>query len=119
MTPEGKVKQWLRELMKQRYGHLGFWHYCPPGSRFGQAGTMDDIWLIDHVFVAIETKSGEGSYEITPLQRKRLQTVHDAGGVAAQMIGKDGVRLLQIFEEIDRRRNAYHHGLRALQSSVN
>lgn len=113
MTPEGKVKVWLRTAMKARYGHLpGFWHYAPKGGAFGQAGTWDDEWLIDHVFVVIESKSGDGSYDVTPLQRKRLENAALGGAVAAAMIGKDKNKLQMIWNEIDRRRELWHRALR-------
>ena len=104
MTPEGKVKQWFKNLVDKRYGHLTTWRYSPPGGRFGQAGTGDWVALIDHVGVMVEIKSGEGSYGLTPLQAKRLRDFQTAGGVAAALIGKDIDRVNAIFAEIDRRR---------------
>lgn len=119
MTPEGKVKQWLMNQIDKRYGHLHVWSYAPPGGYFGQNGTMDRLLLIESgtledrplyelfgpppgILVGIETKA-DGN-ELRPLQRRKLEEVHRAGGVAAVLIGKDHVKMAQIFTEIDKRR---------------
>lgn len=122
MTPEGKVKIWLMDQVKKRYGHTAVWAYAPPGGAYGQAGAPDRTLLISSddgsidpdlikrhgyppgVFAGIEVKADGKGYGLTPLQEKRLREIHEAGGVAAELSGKDFVRLNEIFHEIDRRR---------------
>ena len=108
MTPEGKVKVWFMNQVERYYKGFEIWSYAPPGGRFGQAGTGDRLLMIDHVGVMVEVKSGEGSYELTPLQKKRLREFAAAGGVAASLIGKDVGKVMAIFAEIDRRRMLWH-----------
>lgn len=109
MTPEGKVKQWLKDQVDRRYGHLTIWWYSPPGGRFGQAGTGDRVALIDHVGLMIEVKTD--GQQLTPLQAKRLRDFAAAGGVAASLIGKDQAKVIAIFEEVDRRRALWKRAL--------
>jgi hypothetical protein len=111
MTPEGKVKVWMKATIKKRYDHVAVWRYAPPGGAFGQAGTMDELCLIScgidgapGVFVGIEVKA-EGQ-KLTPLQESRLRSVHRAGGVAASLIGRDEAKMAAIITEIERRRTA-------------
>jgi len=111
MTPEGKVKEWFMTQVERRYGFLPYWKYAPPGGRFGQAGIGDRMLLIEGVAVMVEIKSGEGSYDLTPLQKKRLREFAMAGGVAASLIGKDMEKVNAIFAEIDRRREIVRSSL--------
>jgi hypothetical protein len=99
MTPEGKVKIWLKNQFDRKYSRP--WSYSPPGGMFGQAGQADKFFLIDGVFVVIEVKREGGSP--TPLQIKRLRVAQASGAIAASMIGKDYQKLNMIFAEIDRR----------------
>lgn len=103
-TPEGKVKRWLRDKMKDMYP--GAWHYAPPGGAYGKAGTADDMWIIRAgkfaVVVVIESKADE-TKEPTVLQWKCLRETAANGAVSAVMRGKDHVKLAQIKEAIDKR----------------
>lgn len=119
MTPEAKVKLWLQNQLEKAYGHLQYWSYAPPGGYFGQNGTADRLLLIpshsngDEVYferfgmpcgvpAAIEVKA-DGN-ELRPLQKRKLEEVHRAGGVAAVLIGKDFEKMCQIFGQIEARR---------------
>ncbi len=102
-TPEGKVKSWLRDKMKEWYPDA--WHYCPPGGPFGKIGIHDDEWLIKGgafcVFVAIEVKSDKGV--LSEPQRRNLFHVKECGGIAGIVVGKDADMLRKIKEKIDSR----------------
>lgn len=125
MTPEGKVKIWMMNQIDKRYGHLAVWKYAPPGGYFGQNGTADRLLLIPSdksedegffaefgrpagVFAAIELKA-EGN-DLSPLQKRKLEEVHRAGGVAAVLIGKDFAKMSQIFDQIELRRETNRRG---------
>lgn len=100
-TPEGKVKRWLRERMKDRYPKAV--HYCPPGGWFGQAGFPDDVWVILAgqfcVLVCVEAKAeGNGP---SALQLKRLKDLKANGAICATMIGKDPIKLAALMTAID------------------
>jgi hypothetical protein len=125
MTPEAKVKLWLGNQLEKMYGHLQFWSYAPPGGYFGQNGTADRLLIIPSekpgdefyferfgrpcgVPVAIEVKA-EGN-ELRPLQKRKLEEVHRAGGVAAVLIGKDFEKMRGIFVQIEARREMNRNG---------
>jgi hypothetical protein len=92
MTPEGKVKIWVKAwLDKYLPGHF---RYMPPGGSFGMAGMPDIVLCWRAIFIAIEVKSDEG--ELTALQLNTLRRIQAAGGVAAVIRGKDVERMLLI-----------------------
>lgn len=105
------------DQVESYYRNLDIWKYAPPGGRFGQAGTGDRLLVIGGVPVMIEIKSGEGNYDLTPIQKKRLRDFSDAGGVAASLIGKDKTKCLAIFTEIDKRRMMWHKVMMELEKS--
>ena len=110
MTPEGKVKIWMVNQFRRRFGD-GIWTYAPPGGMFGQAGQADRFFLVHGVFVVIEAK--DDGKKLTPLQLKRLRDAHDLGAVAASMIGKDYAKLEMIFAAIDLKVHIYKLGQQA------
>ena len=79
MTPEGKVKEQVKRILKSfndYYGHI--WYYMPVTSGFGKKGIPDFIASIGGFFVAIETKAA--GQRPTALQSKTLaQITHDGG----------------------------------------
>lgn len=105
MTPEGKVKQWFKDRVDERYGHLPIWWYAPKGGAYGQAGVGDRVMMVESVAAMIEIKADGNSP--TSLQLKKLREFRDAGGVAASLIGKDIAKVRAIFAEIDRRRELW------------
>lgn len=98
MTPEAKVKQWLKKRMRENYPTCA--SYWPPGGAFGKAGMPDSIWCVKGIYVAIEVKSPVG--KATKLQIKRLKEIKEAGGVAAVIHGCDEGKLQCIFYAIDK-----------------
>ena len=105
MTPEGKIKIWLRKKMKDYFPDA--LHYAPPGGRFGKAGMPDDMWFIPTgnpdicVTVGIESKV-EGNTP-TLLQMKHLKHLKQCGCISAVMTGKDVIKLERIRNEVLRR----------------
>jgi len=99
MTPEGKVKRWLKRELRKRYPSM--WIYAAPGGRFGSVGTPDYLYCIEGLFVAIEVKTLRG--KVTPMQRHVLSDIHTAGGIRAVIFGEDEERLDAIMSAINKK----------------
>lgn len=100
-TPEGKVKKWLDDRIKEDMP--GAYVYKPPGGMYGKTGTPDVFIVWNGVFIAIEVKAeGNGP---TDLQMRQLLKIRDARGVAASLVGKDLGKWNRILAEVRRR----HH----------
>lgn len=91
-TPEGKVKKFIDDFMKQEFPDA--WRYCPPGGMFGRAGVADRLYLWQGVFISIEAK--DNGKNPTELQLRDLILVRDNGGIAAVVRGKDMQKMLAI-----------------------
>jgi len=76
MTPEGKVKKKVKEVLKK----LGAYYVMPMGTGWGNSGVPDFIFCLKSKFYAIECKAGAG--KPTALQEKNLSDILGAGGVA-------------------------------------
>lgn len=92
MTPEGKVKKFIRQHIKVMFP--GAWVYCPPGGAFGRAGIPDFLILYKGVLIAIEAKAEDG--KPTKLQMKRLNELKEMGAIAAIVKGENLERMDQI-----------------------
>lgn len=92
MTPEGKVKKFIRQHLKAMFP--GSWVYCPPGGAFGRAGVPDFLILYKGVMIAIEAKADDG--RPTKLQLKRLNELKEMGCIAAIVKGENLERMDQI-----------------------
>lgn len=99
MTPEGKVKQFVTKRLKEAFPNA--FKYCPIGGRWSKSGLPDFIYLIQSVFVGIETKA-EGN-RATPLQLNILHKLADQGAVVAIVTGKDESKMSKLIIEIKRR----------------
>ena len=69
LTPEGKVKARVKEILKAR----GVWYCMPRGTTFGRSGIPDFVFCHMGRFFGIETKAGRG--KATPLQLKELRDI--------------------------------------------
>jgi len=103
-TPEGKVKTWIDQKVKEKYPNA--FKYSPPASKFGRAGMADRLWFLKagkytSIVIAIEVKA-EGN-EATCLQTMTLNKLAELNVVAAIVTGKDVSHMIRIFNEIDRR----------------
>ena len=76
MTPEGKVKAWVKRTLDD----AGAYYFMPPANGYGRAGIPDFVCCVNGRFLAIETKAGKG--KTTALQDREMQRIRDAQGVA-------------------------------------
>jgi Holliday junction resolvase len=75
LTPEGKVKRKVTELLKKH----GVWYFFPANNGFGKAGIPDIIAIVDGHFVGVEVKANKSS-KPTALQIKCGEEIEKAGG---------------------------------------
>jgi hypothetical protein len=76
MTPEGKVKQTVRDILDAH----AVYYYFPVAGLMSKAGIPDIIACCAGVFLAIECKAGKN--KPTALQTLTLNGMRAAGGVA-------------------------------------
>lgn len=76
MTPEGKVKNKVKALLKAH----GIWYYLPVSNGMGVHGIPDFLCCMAGRFLAIETKAGAG--KCTALQEMQLTKLKEAGAIA-------------------------------------
>jgi len=74
MTPEGKVKRRVIEVLKKHE----VWYFFPANNGFGKSGIPDIIAIVDGHFVGIEVKSATG--KPTELQKICGKQIEEAGG---------------------------------------
>lgn len=74
MTPEGKVKRKVVEVLKKHE----VWYFFPANNGFGKSGIPDIIAIVDGHFIGVEVKSATG--RPTELQKICGKQIEDAGG---------------------------------------
>ena len=74
MTPEGKVKEKVKRLLKDN----GVYYFMPKGSTYGTQGIPDIICCIRGMFIGIETKAGHN--KPTAMQCEQMRRIVDNGG---------------------------------------
>jgi Holliday junction resolvase len=74
LTPEGKVKRKVVEVLKKH----GVWYFFPANNGFGKSGIPDIIAIVSGEFVGIEVKSAKG--RPTELQKICGKQIEEAGG---------------------------------------
>ena len=74
LTPEGKVKRKVVEVLKKHE----LWYFFPASNGFGKSGIPDIIAIVDGHFVGIEVKSATG--KPTELQKICGRQIEEAGG---------------------------------------
>jgi len=107
MTPEGKVKVWLKKKLLADFP--GIWIYKAPGGPFGQAGVSDFVCFWQGVLICIEAKA-DRTCKPTKLQLKFLNAIANNGGVAAVMKGKDETRYKMIYDAAMAQRHIIYRG---------
>jgi Holliday junction resolvase len=88
MTPEGKVKNAVKKLLKQH----GIYFYMPVQNGMGVVGIPDIIACWDGRFLAIETKAPGKRNNTTANQDVQLALISGAGGIALVV---DDVKLVE------------------------
>jgi hypothetical protein len=74
LTPEGKVKRKVVEVLKKHE----VWYFFPANNGFGKSGIPDIIAIVDGHFVGVEVKSATG--KPTELQKICGRQIEEAGG---------------------------------------
>lgn len=87
-TPEGKVKDYVKRRMLAKYPNC--YRFMPVQNGMG-APSLDMIYCVDGLFVAIETKKPKG--KPTPRQETTMKQITDAGGMAFVVDGPDSMDL--------------------------
>ena len=85
ITPEGKVKRKVVEVLKKH----DVWYFFPANNGFGKSGIPDIIAIVDGHFVGVEVKSATG--KPTELQKICGKQIEKAGGT--WMVVSDDVTL--------------------------
>lgn len=89
MTPEGKVKAYL----KKRLTEIGAWQYWPVSMGMGAHGIPDCVGCYKGRFFGIETKApgkrGHKDRGCTKLQIMQLKSIAASGGMAAVVDGPE------------------------------
>lgn len=85
LTPEGKVKQAVKRILKDR----GIWYFMPQNIGMGSSGVPDFICCVALTtsklagkFLAIETKAPGKRGNTTALQDIQIAAIQKAGGWA-------------------------------------
>jgi hypothetical protein len=78
MTPEVRVKNAIKKLLKER----GVWYCTPIGAAFGNGGVPDFLCCWSGRFLAIEAKAPGKRSNTTALQDFQLNAIRAAGGIA-------------------------------------
>ena len=88
LTPEGKVKEKVKAVLKRR----GVWYCMPRGQTFGRSGIPDFVCCHMGRFFGIETKAGRG--KATPLQMRELKDLFRHQGIVL-IVREDGMDELE------------------------
>jgi Holliday junction resolvase len=97
MTPEGKVKRKVVEVLKKH----DVWYFFPANNGFGKSGIPDIIAIVDGHFVGVEVKSATG--KPTELQKICGKQIEQAGGT--WMVVSDDVTLEVLNAVIENRKD--------------
>ena len=77
MTPENAVKKHIKDLLDE----WGVFYWMPGANMYGRVGVSDFIGCCHGMLIAVEAK-GTKNDEPTVMQRRFLNAVQKAGGVA-------------------------------------
>lgn len=91
-TPEGKVKEAVKRLLRER----GIWYYMPVQSGMGVVGIPDFICCWKGQFLAIETKAPGKRGSTTPNQDRRIAEIRSANGLA--LVCDDVAQLREVLD---------------------
>jgi len=94
MTPEGKIKRKVVEMLK----YHDVWYFFPGNNGFGKSGIPDIIAIVGGRFVGIECKAGNN--RPTELQLRNLEAIRDNAGIALVVNENDLEALEQRLETL-------------------
>ena len=92
MTPEGKVKKKVVDILKA----AGAYYFFPATGGYGRSGVPDIIVCFKGQFIGIECKAGDNTP--TALQQRELMRIIDAGGSAFVVNEESLNALVDIFK---------------------
>jgi hypothetical protein len=75
MTPEGKIKKKLTDMLKNEK----VWYFLPAANGMGRAGIPDVIAIVEGQFIGIECKA-DATKKPTALQMECAKQIRNAGG---------------------------------------
>jgi len=90
MTPEGKVKKKVTDMLKK----YGIYYFSPLSGGFGKSGVPDIILCVKGRFVGVECKAGGG--QVTALQQAQMDKIKKAGGYACVVRDDMDVKCLEL-----------------------
>jgi hypothetical protein len=76
MTPEGKVKDAVKKVLKKH----GVWYFMPMQNGFGVVGIPEFICCFHGIFLGVETKAPGKREQTTPNQDRVLREIKEHGG---------------------------------------
>ena len=89
-TPEGKVKQKVKEYLKS----IGAWYYMPVSNGMGRSGCPDILVCFNGRFMAFETKAPGKINNVTPNQQREIDEIIRANGLAYVVDSVDQVKTI-------------------------
>lgn len=75
-TPEGKVKDKVKKILKEKE----IYYVMPATGGYGSSGAPDFLVCHGGKFYGIECKANNG--QVTALQQDNLNRIEDSGGIA-------------------------------------
>jgi Holliday junction resolvase len=90
VTPEGKVKKKVAELLKK----YGAYYFFPAMGAFGRAGIPDIVGCHSGQYFAVECKAGKG--KTTAIQEAEIEKIRKAKGHAF-VINEENLDLLETY----------------------
>ena len=93
-TPEGKVKKKVKDYLKS----IGAWYYMPVSNGMGRSGCPDILVCLNGRFMAFETKAPGKINNVTPNQKREIDEISRANGLAHVVDSVEQVKA--IIEEI-------------------
>ena len=90
MTPEGKVKKKVAEVLKK----YDAYYFFPAMGAFGRAGIPDIVGCYRGYYFAVECKAGKG--KTTAIQEAEIEKIRQAGGKAF-VINENNIDLLETY----------------------
>ncbi|MDD1625977.1 MAG: hypothetical protein LUQ26_00660 [Methylococcaceae bacterium] len=75
MTPEGKIKKVVKEILEAE----GIYFFMPLGSAWGRSGIPDIVGSVNGIYLGIEVKAGKKIP--TELQARELDKINKSGGL--------------------------------------